>query len=110
MDDFGIEYVGEQHAQHLASVLKEHHKISQDWDGKKFAGIDLHWTYATKHSDQTCRLSMQNYITDLLIKLGHPMPKKPQRSPHRCKPINYGSKVQLTPEADTSKPLDAAVI
>ena len=36
------------------------------------------------------------------------MPKKPQCSPHRCKPINYGSKVQLTLEADTSKPLDAA--
>ena len=38
------------------------------------------------------------------------MPKKPQRSPHRCKPINYGSKVQLTPEADTSKPLDSVGI
>ena len=30
VDDFGVEYVGDQHAQHLASVLKEHHEISHD--------------------------------------------------------------------------------
>ena len=51
---------------------------------------------------------MNHYIADLLIKLGHPMPNKPQRSPHRRKPINYGSKVQMAPEEDTSKPLNEA--
>ena len=93
MDDFGVEYVGEQHAKHLARVLEQHHEITQDWEGKKFAGVNLQWNYAKKHSECTCRLSMNHYIADLLIKLGHPIPKKPQLSPHRCKPISYGSKV-----------------
>ena len=53
---------------------------------------------------------MYHYIADLLIKLGHPIPKKPHLSPHRCKPINYGSKFQMAPEEDTSKPLNEAGI
>ena len=42
--------------------------------------------------------------------MGHPRPKKLQFSPHMCKPINYGSKVQMAPESDTFKPLNAAGI
>ena len=50
---------------------------------------------------------MKNYITKLLHKIGHPMPKKPQRSPHKCKEVKYGSKEnQMTPEEDTSPKLD----
>ena len=39
IDDFGLEYVRNQDADHLASVLKNINDISQDWEGKKFAGI-----------------------------------------------------------------------
>ena len=46
VDDFGIEYVRKQDADHWASVLKNRHDISQYWEGKKFAGIDLDWDYA----------------------------------------------------------------
>ena len=76
VDDFGIEYVGEKHALHLKSVLLEHYEISKDWEGKKFAGIDLDWTCAASHKDHTCWLSIKNYIQDLLLKLGHPVPAK----------------------------------
>ena len=31
VDDFGVEYVGKQHAEHLANVLKKDPEISQDW-------------------------------------------------------------------------------
>ena len=110
VDDFGVEYVRKKDAHHLAKTLEKYHTISQDWDGKKFSGIDLDWTYAPKHADRTCRLSMKNYITNLLIALNHPMPKKPQLSPHRCKEIKYGSKVQHALEEDTSSPLDPAGI
>ena len=51
---------------------------------------------------------MNHYIADLLIKLGHPIHEKTQLSPHRCKPISYGSKVQMAPEEDTTKPLNEA--
>ena len=51
VDDFGVEYVGKRHALHLASVLKNYHDISEDWEGKKYAGIDLKWNYASIHSE-----------------------------------------------------------
>ena len=41
VDDFGVEYVGQQHADHLLAVLNNHYEMTRDWDGKKFAGIDL---------------------------------------------------------------------
>ena len=110
VDDFGIEYVRKQDADHLASFLKNHHDISQDWEGNKFAGIDLDWNYATRHCDRTCRLSIKNYIKYLLVKLNHPMPRKPQLSPHRCRKVKYGSKTQLALREDTSKPLNDAGI
>ena len=34
VDDFGVEYVRKKDADHLAKILKTHHKISQDWEGK----------------------------------------------------------------------------
>ena len=41
VDDFGVEYVGKQHADHLATILKKYHNTTEDWEGKKYAGIDL---------------------------------------------------------------------
>ena len=43
VDDFGLEYVIKQDADNLSIVLKKHHTISQYWEGKKLAGIDLDW-------------------------------------------------------------------
>ena len=34
-DDFGVKYVGKEHAKHLVDALEEHYEISQDWEGKK---------------------------------------------------------------------------
>jgi hypothetical protein len=106
VDDFGVEYVGEEHVLHLASVLKQYHEISEDWKGKKFAGIDLGWNYAKVHKDRTCCLSMKGYIADLLLRLGHPKPSKPQLFPYKSKDIAYGSSIYLSPEEDTSSQLD----
>ena len=36
--------------------------MTTDWEGTKFAGVDLEWNYASKHSERTCRLSMDGYI------------------------------------------------
>ena len=97
-----------RHTEHLLQILEEHYEIAADWEGKKFAGIDLEWNYVAKHCDRTCRLSMKGYIDTLLIKYGHPRPKKPQLSPHKHREINYGAKDQLTPEEDTTPALDEA--
>ena len=61
VDDFGVNYVGRKHAEHLASVLEKYHEISEVWEGNKFSGIDLIWDYSQKHSGRTCRLSIKIY-------------------------------------------------
>ena len=33
VDDFGVKYVGEEHAQHLKNTLEEHYKLTCDWTG-----------------------------------------------------------------------------
>ena len=77
MDDFGVEYVGEEHALHLVSVLKRYHEISQYWEGEKYTGIALEWNYVKVHKDRTCRLLMKGYIAELLLRLGYAKPFKP---------------------------------
>ena len=51
---------------------------------------------------------MNGYIAILLLKYNHTPPRKPQHSTHKHRDITYGAKMQLTPEEDTSPPLDAA--
>jgi hypothetical protein len=49
---------------------------------------------------------MPGYIENLLIKFKHLHPTKARLLPHKCLPIFYGAKTQLTPEANTSELLD----
>ena len=60
VDDLGIEYVGKEHALHILKSLEKNYEITTDWEGKKFAGIDLSWNYHTHHADITCRISMRS--------------------------------------------------
>ena len=62
VDDFGIKYVGEKHANHLKAALLQHYEITKYWEDKKLASIDLEWKYAVKHKKRTCCLSIKNYI------------------------------------------------
>jgi hypothetical protein len=102
VDDFGVEYVGIEHFNHLLDLLKKYHGVQVNMAGNKFAGIDIKWDYASRR----CRISMPGYIDNLLIKFKHPMPSKPHRLPYKCLPIAYGAKAQLTPEADMTDLLD----
>jgi hypothetical protein len=70
--------------------------------GDKLADMNIKWDYAAKH----CRISMPEYIDNLLLKFKHPCPHKPHLSPHKCLSISYGATMQLTPESDTSDLLD----
>ena len=45
VDDFGVKYVGKEHARHLIDVLKENCEISEDWEGKKYVGLTFDWDY-----------------------------------------------------------------
>ncbi len=103
VDNFEVQYTGRQHAEHLHTTLQAHYEVTTDWEGTKFAGIDLNWDYTKR----TCRATMDGYIDEVLIKFDNPLPKKLQHSPHKHCKIVYGADAQLqTIEVDTSPPLD----
>ena len=106
MDEFGIKYVGKEHALHLLKTLKLNCEITIDWEGGEIARIDLAWDYKSRNANRTCRISMDGYIAKVILKYGHPSPKKPQLSPHKHREVIYGAKDQLAPEYDTTPPLD----
>ena len=101
VDDFGIKTVGLTHVKHLELVLKKYYEVDVDWKGQLYCGVHLDWDY--KH--RTVNLSMPNYISKALTRFQHSPPLKPQHSPYQASPIQYGNKVQLTKDPDTSPKL-----
>ena len=58
VDDFGVKYVNKKNAGHLVAALKGKYKISEDWTGSLYRGIDLRWDY----TNRTLDLGMPGYI------------------------------------------------
>jgi hypothetical protein len=48
INGFGIKYVGCEHAKHLATILNEHYKCLQDWNGQQCLGMNIDWDYNDK--------------------------------------------------------------
>jgi hypothetical protein len=93
VDDFGVQYVGKEHAQHLIDALETDSTVSKHWSGGLYCGITLKWDYPNKHVN----LSMPGYIKYALHKFQHPMPKRPQYAPHNCTVTAYGQRIQYAP-------------
>ena len=102
VDDFGVKYVGEEHAKHLVSVLEQDYEITTDWKGEKYIGLTLDWDYARRE----VHISMPGYVKKARKEFGHKMPAKRQNSPYPHVPVKYGAKVQYAPKVDQSAPLD----
>ncbi len=52
VDDFGVKYVGKEHADHLIATLRKHYaSVTEDWEGKLYVGITLDWNYEEKWLD-----------------------------------------------------------
>ena len=101
VDDFGIKHYRKEHVDHLLTALRNHYTISTDWTGAHYCGLTLDWHYDKRYVD----VSMPNYIPNVLHKLQHPPPNKPQHAPHPwTKPV-FGAQVQFAPKDDTSPPL-----
>jgi hypothetical protein len=43
VDDFGVNYVGREHAEHLMACIKKNYNISRDWNGRASCGLTLDW-------------------------------------------------------------------
>jgi hypothetical protein len=104
VDDFGVKYVGKQHADHLFNALEEHYEAATDWDGALYCGVKLDWNYA----ERTVDLSMPGYVAAALHKFQHPKPKQPCHAPSKWNIPTYGAKVQLTNPIDRTAAMSDA--
>jgi hypothetical protein len=102
VDDFGVKYVGKQHAEHLKNALEETYTVSTYWTRCLYCGITLTWDYLKR----TVKLSMPVYIEQALHIFQHPEPTRPQHSPYPYKEPTYGVKIQLTAQSDNSPPVE----
>ena len=100
VDDFGVKYVGRQHADHLKNVLNEHYKCAVDWDGKKYLGMDIDWDY----DYHKVHVSMLDYIPEALARFQHKTPRKPQHQPYPHTKPTYGATKQYVEDSDESEP------
>ena len=101
VDDFGVKYIGEEHAQHLIDTLKTDYEIEEDWDGNRYLGITLDWDYKKRQ----VHLSMPGYVEKALARFGHQVPTRPQNQPHKHTIPTYGATVQYAKDEDTSRTL-----
>eukprot|EP00804_Cyclotella_cryptica_P030764 CCRYP_009164-RA/>CCRYP_009164-RA protein AED:0.15 eAED:0.16 QI:0/0/0/1/1/1/4/0/1045 len=100
--DFGVKYVGKEHALHLKSVLESYYPLSTDWTGNRYIGIRLDWDY----NNRKVHLSMPGYKAKALKQFHHKPPSEPQHSPFPTKPIKYGAKKQYAAPPSTAPLLD----
>ena len=59
VDDFGIKYERQEDITHILDILKTIYKISEDWDGKLYCGLNLEWDYYNRE----VLVSMKKYVT-----------------------------------------------
>jgi hypothetical protein len=74
VDDFGLNNVSREHAEHLMTCIKKKYNISSDWNGTDYCGLTLEWDY----KNRTVDLSMPGYIKSALHKYQHPAPARPE--------------------------------
>jgi hypothetical protein len=101
INDFGVEYVGIEHFNHLLVVLQRYHQVKTNVADNKIAGLNVQWDFPSEQ----VRIDMKSYVNDLLLSLNWRMPKKSQFLPFTATPILCGQKKQYTPDKDTSAPL-----
>eukprot|EP00956_Cyclotella_meneghiniana_P023795 scaffold46957_cov29-Cyclotella_meneghiniana.AAC.1 len=103
VDDFGVKYVGEEHAQHLKKALEKDYTVTTEWDGRRYIGITLDWDYERRR----VHLSMPGYVSKALKQFQHEMPKVKQDAPYPSARIIYGAKKQYATEKSKAPLLNA---
>jgi hypothetical protein len=57
VDNFGVKYVGIEHAKQLLQTLNMHYTTSHDWKAERYLGLTITWDYP----HQQVHLSMPGY-------------------------------------------------
>jgi hypothetical protein len=101
VDNFGVKYVGREHAEHLMECIKNNYNIYIDWKGSAYCGLTLEWDY----KNRTVDLYMPGYIKAALHKYQHAAPARPEHATHTWNPPIYGAKTQYVEDEPTSPAL-----
>ena len=67
VDDFGVNYVGKEHALHRKHIIEENYTVTSEWDGRRYIVITLNWEY----NRIQVHLSMLQYVTKALNQFNH---------------------------------------
>lgn len=103
VDDFGVKYVGTEHAVHLMESLRKNYEVEEDWTGSLYCGVQLDWNYQEGFVDA----NMIKYTLKNLKKYNHEKPRKPTDCPYLPYPKKYGAASQEPTPVDDSPPLGA---
>ena len=82
-----------QYLQHFKRALESKYEITSDDKAEAFCGMDVTWDYRRRQVN----ISMKGYVKNLLHKIQHPTPSKPEHNPHIWTPPEYGQTIQLAP-------------
>jgi hypothetical protein len=97
-----VKYVGKEHADHLIACIKEKYKLTKDWSGDLYCGINLKWDYIKR----TLEILMPGYIKCQLLKYKHVVAPGPQHCPYSPAPRKYESEAHAPLPPDTTQRLD----
>jgi hypothetical protein len=100
VDNFGVKYVREEHAEHLLKTVQKYYKCLFDAEGERYCGLTIKWDYNSKK----VHLLMPEYITNALKWFQHPPSPVRQDRPHPHIAKTYGAKVQHANPIDNSPP------
>ena len=103
VDDFGIKFQSPLDLAHLIKHLRLKYRVTVG-NGNLFCGITLNWNYIKRK----VAMSLPKYIPEALKRQQHPMPSKPQHSPHYFTLPKYGQKTQFATTLETPPPLTDA--
>jgi hypothetical protein len=104
VNDFGVKYIGKEHAQHLLQMVQKYYKCLLKEEGERYCGLTIKWDYPGKKVHPLMPL----YAKNGLKKFQHPPPIVPQDQPNPHVHKTYGAKVQHAKANDDSPPLDKA--
>jgi hypothetical protein len=100
VDDFGVKYIGKEHAQHLLQTVQKYYKCSFEPEGERYCRLTIKWDYLGKKM----HIAMPFYLKNALKRFQHPPLIVPQDQPHPHVKKQYGAKVQHAKPHDDTPP------
>ena len=79
VDNFGINYVGEENDKHLHLAIRNNYKVAIDKKGELNSGMTIKWNYEQSYVE----IYIPEYVKNILHKFQQQSLAKPQHAPYR---------------------------